>query len=148
MITLYTDGSSQGNPGPGACAVVLQYGSHRKELVEAYERTTNNRMELMALIIGLEALRKECQEVTVYTDSRYIADAINAGWLKNWLKKDFKGKKNKDLWLRFWKLYKKHQVKVRWIRGHTGHPENERCDFLAVQAAQKGPWLRDVGYIT
>lgn len=155
MITLHTDGACQGNPGLGGYAAILQHGTHRKELIGAYEKTTNNRMELMAVIVGLEAIKKENQQVVIYTDSRYIVDAMNKGWLKNWLKKGFKiGKKgektrkNKDLWLRFWAVYQQHQVTLNWLQGHAGHVENERCDFLAVQAATKGPWLKDHGYIT
>jgi len=148
MITLHTDGASQGNPGPGGYAAILQYDIHRKELAGAYKKTTNNRMELMAVIVGLEAIKKKNQQVILYTDSLYIVNPINKGWLKKWLKNGFKGKKNQDLWLRFWQVYQKHQVQLKWLKGHTGHLENDRCDFLAVEAAKKGPWPEDHGYIT
>ena len=147
MINLYTDGSSQGNPGLGGYAVILEHGTYRKELVGAYEKTTNNRMELMAVIVGLEAIKKEKQNVHIYTDSRYIVYAMQKKWLANWLKKGFKGKKNKDLWLRFWNAYQKHHIQIHWLKGHAGHVENERCDFLAVQAARQGPWAQDYAYI-
>ncbi|MEM7173673.1 MAG: ribonuclease HI [Bacteroidota bacterium] len=151
MITLYTDGSSQGNPGPGGYAAILIYDGHTKELVGAYQKTTNNRMELMAVIVGLESIKKMGQQVKVYSDSRYIVDAVNRGWLRGWLNRGFVQKKkrikNKDLWLRFWQVYQAHEVELGWIEGHAGHVGNERCDFLAVQAAQKGPWQEDVGYM-
>ena len=104
-------------------------------------------MELLAVIVGLEALRAERQHVTVYSDSKYVVDAVEKGWLKSWLKKDFKGKKNADLWKRFWQVYQRHQVKLCWIKGHAGHPENERCDQLAVQGARQEPLAVDHGYL-
>ena len=148
MIELYTDGASRGNPGPGGYGVVLKSGHHRKELSGGFELTTNNRMELLAVITGLETLRKAGSEVTVYSDSSYVCDAVNKGWLFGWESKNFSGKKNSDLWLRFLKIYRKHKVKFVWIKGHAGHPENERCDTLAVEAS-KGPVLKkDEGYVT
>ncbi|HOO85931.1 MAG TPA: ribonuclease HI [Prolixibacteraceae bacterium] len=136
-ITIYTDGSSRGNPGPGGYGVVLISGQHRKELSEGYRLTTNNRMELLAVIVGLEALKAENCAVTVYTDSKYVADAVSKGWVFDWVKKRFKGKKNSDLWMRFLNIYKKHQVNFVWVKGHANISENERCDKLAVEASFK-----------
>jgi ribonuclease HI len=145
-IIIYSDGASRGNPGPGGYGTILKFGPHRKELSQGYKLTTNNRMELMAVIVGLEALKaKECQ-VTVYTDSKYVADAVEKGWIYNWVNKRFKGKKNADLWLRFLEVYKRHKVKFIWIRGHSDNPDNERCDQLAVQAALQDNLFEDIGY--
>lgn len=146
MITIYTDGSSRGNPGPGGYGTVMKYKEHRKEMSEGFRKTTNNRMELLAVIIGLESLKVEQANVTVYSDSKYVVDAVEKGWLKNWLKKDFKGKKNKDLWLRFHDIYQKHKVKLQWVKGHAGIPENERCDQLAVDAAESSNLKVDEGF--
>ncbi len=145
-ITLYTDGAARGNPGPGGYGAVLLSGKHRKELSEGFKLTTNNRMELLAVIIGLEALKQNDSEVTVYTDSKYVADAVEKGWVFGWLKKGFKDKKNPDLWKRFLKVNRKHQVKFHWIKGHNDHPQNERCDKLAVLASQKKDLLVDEGF--
>ena len=145
-ITIYTDGSARGNPGPGGYGAVLMAGPHRKELSQGYRLTTNNRMELMAVIVALEALKKEGELVTVYTDSRYVADAIEKKWLFGWIKKGFKKVKNPDLWMRFYQIYRKHQVKFIWVKGHADIPENERCDRLAVQAASEKNLLIDEGY--
>ena len=147
MIELYTDGASRGNPGPGGYGVVLKSGHHRKELSGGFELTTNNRMELLAVITGLETLRKAGSEVTVYSDSSYVCDAVNKGWLFGWESKNFSGEKNSDLWLRFLKIYRKHKVKFVWIKGHAGHPENERCDTLAVEASKEPLLKKDEGYI-
>ena len=133
-ITIYTDGSSLGNPGPGGFGCVLLAGSYRKEISEGYRLTTNNRMELLAVIKGLEAIKWENAEVHVYSDSSYVVNAINKGWLENWQRKGFAKVKNPDLWMRFAAVYKKHRVAFHWIKGHAGHPENERCDRLAVAA--------------
>ena len=135
MVTIYTDGSSRGNPGPGGCGTVMLYKGHRKELSEGFRKTTNNRMELLAVIKGLEALTKEGVEVLVYSDSKYVVDAVEKGWLWGWVKKNFKAKQNRDLWERFIPAYQKHKVKFKWVKGHAGVPENERCDQLAVEAA-------------
>ena len=145
-ITMYTDGSSMGNPGPGGYGVVLMAGRHRKELSQAYRLTTNNRMELMAVIAGLEALKIPQSTVTVYTDSQYVVYSVEKGWVFAWEKKNFKGKKNADLWQRFLKAYRCHTVCFVWVKGHAGNPENERCDSLAVAAAQSLQMLEDVGY--
>jgi len=136
-IIIYTDGASRGNPGPGGYGAVLMSGSYRKELAEGFRRTTNNRMELLAVIKALEALKKEGSTVTVYTDSKYVADAIEKGWVFNWEKKNFKKKKNPDLWKRLLEVYRKHQVKFYWVRGHADVIENERCDQLAVEASKQ-----------
>lgn len=146
-VTLYTDGAARGNPGPGGFGVVLISGPHRKEIAQGYQLTTNNRMELLAVITGLEALKKENCQVTVYTDSRYVADAVEKNWVFGWEKKAFKGKKNPDLWNRFLQAYRKHKVQFHWIRGHAAIPENERCDALAVAASQGNNLLPDEGYV-
>ena len=125
MIVIYTDGSSKGNPGPGGYGTVMKYNEHRKELSQGYRKTTNNRMELMAVIAGLESIKVEKAKVKVYSDSKYVIDSVEKGWLWNWMKKDFKGKKNKDLWLRFAEIYKKHHVSFQWVKGHAGNEENE-----------------------
>lgn len=140
MIEIYTDGASSGNPGPGGYGVILRSGQHYKELSEGFRKTTNNRMELLAVIKGLEALTKPNQDVTVFSDSKYVIDAIEKRWVYGWLQKGFQGKKNKDLWLRYLDIAKLHKVKFIWVRGHNGHPENERCDQMAV-AAGKGKTL-------
>ena len=145
-IILYSDGSSRGNPGPGGYGTVLQAGTHRKELSQGYKLTTNNRMELMAVIAGLEALKVDQCKVTVYTDSKYVADAVEKGWIHNWVRTRFKGKKNADLWLRFLEVYKRHRVKFIWVKGHSDIPGNERCDELAVQASFQDNLLEDTGY--
>lgn len=146
MVTIYTDGASRGNPGPGGFGTVLLYMGHRKEISGGYRKTTNNRMELLAVIAGLEALKKENLEVTVYSDSKYVVDSVEKGWLWGWVKKGFKGKQNIDLWQRFIPAYKKHKVKFHWVKGHAGIPENERCDQLAVEAAERSPLPPDKGY--
>jgi len=142
-IIIYTDGSSQGNPGPGGYGVVLICGSLRKELSAGYRRTTNNRMELMGVIVALEALKKEGSECTIYSDSKYVVNAVTLGWVFKWLKNRFAGKKNQDLWIRFLNVYKKHKVNFVWVKGHADNIENERCDRLAVAAAQSDNLLID-----
>ncbi len=138
-VDLFTDGACSGNPGPGGYGVILKYNGHEKELSAGYKNTTNNRMELMAIIKGLEALKEPCQ-VTVYSDSRYIVDAINKGWVQRWQANNWKrnkkeSAKNIDLWQRLLKQLQRHRVTFVWVKGHAGHEENERCDQLAVQAA-------------
>lgn len=147
-ITIYTDGAARGNPGPGGYGVVLLSGKLRKELSEGYELTTNNRMELLAVIVGLEALKIENSQVTIYTDSKYVVDSVEKGWIWNWIKTGFKGKKNEDLWRRFLKIYPKHQVKFVWVKGHANIPENERCDQLAVAASMKSHLKKDEQYLS
>lgn len=146
MIKIYTDGAAQGNPGPGGYGTILKYGAHEKEISEGFRLTTNNRMELLAVIAGLEAIKKEGLSVTVYSDSKYVVDAIEKGWLWNWEKKNFKDKANEDLWQRYIPLHKKFKPRFVWIKGHAGHPENERCDQLAVAAANSGHLKRDEEY--
>ena len=131
-IELFTDGSSRGNPGPGGYGVVLRCGKHYKELSGGEPMTTNNRMELLAVIIGLEALLRPNAEVTVYSDSSYVVNAVSKGWLFDWERKQFDKKANPDLWQRFLQVYRRHRVRFVWIKGHAGHPENERCDKMAV----------------
>lgn len=147
MIKIYTDGASSGNPGPGGYGAILRKGEHYKEIAEGFRKTTNNRMELLAVIVALESIKLPNQEVKIYSDSKYVIDTVEKGWLFNWLKTDFKGKKNKDLWLRFYAVYKKHNVQFQWIKGHAGHPENERCDDLAVLLSKdKSKWKVDAYY--
>lgn len=148
VIHIYTDGASRGNPGPGGFGVVLMYKDKYKELSEGYKNTTNNRMELMAVIRGLEAIKEEGWEVQVYSDSQYVVNAVKKGWLWGWQKKGFKDKKNPDLWKRFIELYNKHKVHLNWVRGHAGDTHNERCDTLAVQAAESRDLKEDTGYYT
>ncbi|RAJ06823.1 ribonuclease HI [Chitinophaga skermanii] len=145
-LIIYTDGSSRGNPGPGGYGVVLIWGTIRKELSQGYRRTTNNRMELLAVIVALEALTKEGLSITIFTDSQYVVNTIEKGWLWGWIKTNFKDKKNKDLWMRFVPLFKKHSVKFRWVKGHADNPMNNRCDELATAAADGGNLLIDTGY--
>jgi ribonuclease HI len=141
MIQIYTDGAASGNPGPGGYGVILKAGHHYKEISDGFRLTTNNRMELLAVCVGLESLKKLNQEVMIYSDSKYVIDSVDKKWVFGWVKKGFAGKKNKDLWLRFLQSYKIHQVKFTWVKGHAGHIENERCDELAV-IASKGKDLK------
>ncbi|MCU0416067.1 MAG: ribonuclease HI [Cytophagaceae bacterium] len=146
MITIYTDGASRGNPGPGGYGVVLLYQQHRKELSAGYRLTTNNRMELLAVITGLEALKNPGQSVKIFSDSKYVIDAVEKGWLLGWVKKNFKDKKNEDLWRRYLRVASKHAVSFQWVRGHAGNTENERCDVLATTAADAPNLPPDIGY--
>ncbi|WEK18039.1 MAG: ribonuclease HI [Candidatus Pedobacter colombiensis] len=136
MIEIYTDGAASGNPGPGGYGVILRSGQHYKELSAGFRMTTNNRMELLAVIVALQALKTPGQQVTIFSDSKYVIDSIEKKWVFGWLKTGFKGKKNKDLWMRFLNVYKLHDVKFVWVKGHNNHPENERCDQLAVAASK------------
>ncbi len=144
---MYTDGSAKGNPGNGGYGVVLMTadGKHRKELSQGFVMTTNNRMELLAAIVGLEALKRPMQ-VKIYSDSKYVVDAVEKKWLFGWEKKNFAKKANPDLWKRFLQIYRKHRVSFQWVKGHANVPENERCDTLAVEAAESGDLLVDEGY--
>ncbi len=146
MIKLFTDGAAQGNPGPGGYGAILKYGGHSKELSQGYRLTTNNRMELMAVIAGLEAIKKLGIPVTIYSDSKYVVEAVKQGWIWGWEKKDFKNKKNPDLWKRYIILHKKYKPEFVWVKGHAGHLENERCDELAVSAARDFDLLVDEAY--
>lgn len=135
-ITIYTDGAAKGNPGRGGYGAVMISGNHQKELSAGFRKTTNNRMELLSVIVALEQIKKEKAEVHVYSDSKYVVDAVEKGWVFNWEKKGFVKKKNIDLWKRFLPIYRKHQVKFHWVKGHAGNDLNERCDQLAVAAAE------------
>lgn len=146
MIQIYTDGAAQGNPGPGGYGVILRYNDYVKELSQGFRLTTNNRMELMAVIVGLEAIKKTGIPVSIFSDSEYVVNAVEKGWLWGWEKKNFAKKANADLWQRYIPLHKKYKPKFNWIRGHAGHPENERCDRLAVQAANSFDLLVDEPY--
>ena len=146
-IYLFTDGAASGNPGPGGYGAILRCAGREKELSEGFALTTNNRMELLAVIAGLEAIRWEGAEVHVWSDSTYVVRAVSEGWLDNWKRTGFKKKKNVDLWIRFDAVRSRHRLTFHWIKGHAGHPENERCDAMAV-AAYHGDNLReDTGYI-
>lgn len=145
-IVVYTDGAASGNPGPGGYGVVMKYGTHRKELSGGFRLTTNNRMELLAVIVALEQLKFVGSGVTVYSDSKYVCEAVNQRWLFDWERKGFKKKKNPDLWRKFLPLYRKHNVTFVWIKGHNNIPENERCDRLAVEASRLPGLPADTGY--
>jgi ribonuclease HI len=146
-IVIYTDGAARGNPGPGGLGVVMIFGSHRKELAEGYRITTNNRMELLAVIRGLEALKRDDLKVKIYTDSKYVSEAVNQGWVFSWETKRFKKKKNADLWQRFLELYRRFDITLIWVKGHANIKENERCDRLAVEASHGPQLLEDSGYV-
>lgn len=146
QVIIYTDGASRGNPGPGGYGAILMAGSHYKELSAGFKRTTNNRMELLAVIVALEALKKENIQVLVYSDSKYVVDAVEKGWVFNWEKKHFKDKKNMDLWQRFLRIYRKQQVKFQWVKGHSSNKYNNRCDELAVEAALGKNLINDSGF--
>lgn len=147
QIIMYTDGASRGNPGPGGYGTILKYGQLSKELSQGYRLTTNNRMELMAVIAGLQALKKENIPITIYSDSQYVVKAVEQGWLKNWIATDFKGgKKNKDLWMQYHELAKNKKIRFVWVKGHADNPFNNRCDMLATTAADGYDLLVDTGY--
>ncbi|MCH7412771.1 ribonuclease HI [Belliella sp. R4-6] len=146
MITIYTDGAAKGNPGPGGFGTVLLYNQHRKELSEGFRLTTNNRMELLAVIKGLEELKVLGIPVSIFSDSKYVVDAVEKGWIWGWQKKGFKDKKNVDLWKRYIPLHLKFKPKFIWVKGHAGNPLNERCDQLAVSAAEGRNLQADIGY--
>jgi len=146
-LIMYTDGSSRGNPGPGGYGTILIWRGKSKELSAGYRRTTNNRMELMAVIAGLEALNREGLTITIYSDSQYVVRAVEEGWLKNWVATNFKGgKKNKDLWLYYHQLAQKHSIRFKWVKGHAENIHNNRCDELATAAADGSDLLVDEGY--
>jgi ribonuclease HI len=139
QIHIYTDGAAKGNPGPGGYGVVMELVGtpHKKEFYEGFRHTTNNRMELLAVIVGLEKIKNPKMKVLVVSDSKYVVDSIEKKWVLGWEKKGFLGKKNPDLWKRFLKIYRQHDVDFKWIKGHNNHPQNERCDQLAVFASQQ-----------
>lgn len=147
QLIIYTDGSSRGNPGPGGYGAILKWGSVEKEISQGYRHTTNNRMELMAVIAALQALNKEGIALTIYSDSQYVVNAVEQGWLKNWIATDFKGgKKNKDLWTLYYELSKKFKIKFVWVKGHANNAYNNRCDILATTAADGNNLITDEGY--
>ena len=147
FIEIFTDGAAKGNPGPGGFGTILRFNGKEKESSQRYRKTTNNRMELMALIVGLEALKSDQIPIKIYSDSKYVVDSISQGWIFGWQKKGFKDKKNPDLWQRYLKLHAKFKkIEIFWIKGHNGHPENERCDVLAVNAAESKQLEIDVYY--
>ena len=147
-IIIHTDGSSRGNPGPGGYGIVMQEvdTNYKKEFSKGFKKTTNNRMELLAVIIALEKLKNPNQKVHIYTDSKYVSDSVEKKWVFNWERKGFKNKKNPDLWIRFLSVYKKHKVSFFWIKGHNNNLLNERCDYLAVEASKQPNLNIDVGY--
>ena len=145
MIEIYTDGSSRGNPGPGGYGIVMIYKDKRKELFQGYKLTTNNRMELLAVIKALEEVKTNKYKIKIYSDSKYVVESVEKGWIWNWQKKNFKNKQNVDLWKMFIPLYKKYDVKLIWVKGHDGNTENERCDFLA-NSCQEDVLIDDLGY--
>ncbi len=147
-VHIYTDGACSGNPGKGGYGIVMEWVGrpYKKEFSQGYRKTTNNRMELLAVIVALEQLKKEGLKILITSDSKYVIDSVVKGWIYNWVKKGFKDKKNPDLWKRFLKVYKKHKVQFEWVKGHSNHPQNERCDQLAVVASKKKDLLIDEGY--
>jgi len=149
QVHIYTDGSSRGNPGPGGYGIVMQWvgKSYVKEFSQGYVKTTNNRMELLAVIIALEQLKNENTNVKVFTDSKYVVDSVEKKWVFGWEKKGYKDKKNPDLWKRFLKIYRKQIVSFQWIKGHNNHEQNDRCDFLAVESSKKSDLLIDTEYV-
>lgn len=146
QLIIYTDGAARGNPGPGGYGIVLQWGSVVKELSQGYRLTTNNRMELMAVIVALKSLTRDGVDAVIYTDSSYVVNSVEKGWVFDWVKKGFKDKKNADLWQEFLTYYKRHRVKLVWVKGHAANAGNNRCDELATAAADSGKWLIDMGY--
>jgi len=146
MIQIFTDGAAKGNPGPGGYGAILKFGAHSKELSEGFRLTTNNRMELLAVIRALQELKSSSYAIQIYSDSKYVVDAVEKGWIWNWQKKGFKDKKNPDLWQMYIPLHQQFKPKFIWIKGHNGHPENERCDQLAVAAAEGNRLQIDQGY--
>ncbi len=145
-VTIYTDGGASGNPGPGGYGALLIYGEHEKELSAGFRLTTNNRMELLAVIVALEALKRPGMAVEIFSDSKYVVDAVSKGWVMTWERKNFKDKKNPDLWKRFLAVYRQHRVVFRWVKGHAGNLNNERVDALAVMAYQNGDLGVDEAY--
>ena len=145
-VAIYTDGAAKGNPGKGGYGIVLLSGKLRKELSKGFRLTTNNRMELLAVIVSLEALKKKPESVILYSDSKYVVDAVEKKWVFGWEKTNFNKKKNPDLWIRFLKIYRQHNVAFKWVKGHSDNAENNRCDFLAVEASEGSSLEIDVWY--
>ncbi len=146
QVIVHTDGACSGNPGKGGYGLILQSGRHTKEESEGFELTTNNRMELLSVIRALELLKRDNCKVTIYSDSKYVVNSVEKGWVFGWVKKSFKGKKNPDLWKRFLEAYKRHNVKFEWVKGHAGNVMNERADVLATTALQRPNLKKDIGY--
>ncbi|MBA3827564.1 MAG: ribonuclease HI [Taibaiella sp.] len=145
-LVIYTDGAARGNPGPGGYGAILQWGKIVKELSQGYRRTTNNRMELMGVLAALHQLKRDGLTITIYTDSAYIVNTVEKGWLFAWAKNAYKGKKNADLWAMFLPFYQRHKIKFVWVKGHADNQWNNRCDELATAAADSGKWVIDDGY--
>ncbi len=145
-ITIYTDGAAKGNPGPGGYGAILQSGPHYKEISQGFRLTTNNRMELLSVIVCLEMLKQDGCEVVVYSDSKYVVDSVEKNWIGGWVKRGWKNVKNPDLWKRYLVVAQRHKVRFKWIKGHNGHQMNERCDFLAVEASNGRDLLVDAWY--
>ena len=146
QLIIYTDGAARGNPGPGGYGIVMQWGQTRKEFSQGFRLTTNNRMELMAVVVALQSLTREGLDVVIYSDSAYVVNSVEKGWVFGWVKKGFKDKKNVDLWQQYLKVHSKHRVKFVWVKGHADNPMNNRCDELATAAADSRNWLVDTGY--
>jgi ribonuclease HI len=145
-ISLYTDGACSGNPGPGGYGLVLLFNGHRKEMSQGFRKTTNNRMELLSVIVGLETIKQKELSVLIYSDSKYVVEAINQKWVFGWVKKEFKGKANADLWVRFLKIYNQNKHQFIWVKGHATNIENNRCDELAVAASKSAQLSVDEWY--
>jgi len=146
QLIIYTDGAARGNPGQGGYGAVLHWGNTIKEISQGYKHTTNNRMELMAVIAALQLLKRDNLEVTIYTDSAYVVNSVEKKWVFGWVKKGFQGKKNADLWIKFLEVYKKHRIKFVWVKGHADNKWNNRCDILATEAADSKHLIEDIGY--
>lgn len=146
LISIYTDGACSGNPGPGGYGIVMLFKGHRKEIFAGYKHTTNNRMELLSVVVALESIKTDGMQVMVYSDSKYVVDAIEKGWIKKWILKNFEKIKNPDLWLKLVKVMKRHKVKFTWVKGHANNVENNRCDELAVAAIKIHPLLIDTEF--
>jgi ribonuclease HI len=145
-LIIYTDGAARGNPGPGGYGIVMQWGEKMKEMSQGFRRTTNNRMELMAVVEALKSLKRDGLDVVIYSDSSYVVNSVDKGWVFGWVKKGFAGKKNADLWQEYLKYHNRHRIKFVWVKGHADNPWNNRCDQLATAAADSGKWLVDHGY--
>jgi ribonuclease HI len=146
QLIIYTDGAARGNPGNGGYGAVLHWGNTVKEISQGYRHTTNNRMELMAVVAALQMLKRDGLDITIYTDSAYVVNSVEKGWVFGWAKKGFAGKKNPDLWQLFLQQYKKHRIKFVWVKGHADNQWNNRCDVLATAAADSGKLIEDTGY--
>jgi ribonuclease HI len=145
-ITIYTDGAAKGNPGPGGYGLIMQSGEHYKEFSQGFRLTTNNRMELLSVIVGLEKIKAPGARVVVVSDSKYVVDAVEKKWIEGWIKRGWKNVKNPDLWKRYLQVAAQHHVKMHWVKGHNGHPMNERCDALAVAASMEPNLPIDIWY--